>query len=135
LKDSVEGAQLRLPDGRQFPIEQFLNLSQTISGRHSMYGILALRGPHVRQDHKITGASLLDVAPTILALLGRPVAKDMDGKVLTDAIEPDFLCGQPVKFIESYDSLLGKKPNAEVGDTEVGLEQVKQRLRDLGYLE
>ena len=135
LKDSVDGAQLRLPDGRQFPIEQFLNLSQTISGRHSMYGVFALRGPHVRKGHEITGASLLDVTPTILALLGRPVAKDMDGKVLTDAIAPDFLRRHPVQFIESYDSLLGKEPNAEIADTEVGMEEVKERLRELGYLE
>jgi hypothetical protein len=135
LKESVDGAQLRFPDGAQFPIEQLLNLSPTISGNHSMHGILLMRGPHVRQNYELTGASLLDVTPTILALLGRPVGRDMDGRVLTDAIDPNYLRLRPIRFIESYDVLLGKRPTPPVEDPDLGLEAVKERLRDLGYLE
>jgi hypothetical protein len=58
----------------------------------------------------------------------------MDGRVLTDAIDPDFLDRQPVQFIESYDSLLGRRPAEPVADTEVGLDEVKKRLKDLGYI-
>ncbi len=135
LKESVDGAQLQFPDGAQFPIEQLLNLSQTISGNHSMHGILLMRGPNVRPDCEISNASLLDVTPTILALLGRPVGQDMDGRVLTEAIDPEFLSLRPIQFIESYDVLLGKRPTPPVEDPDLGLEAVKDRLRDLGYLE
>ena len=33
----------------------------------------------------IEGATLLDVAPTVLTLLGLPVGEDMQGKVLVNA--------------------------------------------------
>jgi hypothetical protein len=135
LKETMEGAKLRFPDGRLFPAEQLLNLTPTISGNHSLHGILLLRGPHVKQNYEISGASLLDVTPTILALLGRPVGKDMDGRVLADAIDPEFLRHRPVQFIESYDQLLGKHGNAPVEDSQVGLEEVKERLRALGYVD
>ena len=135
LKDSIEGAHLRLPDGRRFPVEELLNLTPTISGNHSMNGILLLAGPHVRRGSEITGAGLMDVTPTILALLGRPVGKDMDGRVLTDAIDPAFLRRQPVTFIESYDALLGKRAEAAPEMSDVGMEQVQERLRALGYID
>ncbi len=135
LKESMEGGELVFPDGRRFPAEQLLNLTPTISGNHSTHGILLLRGPHVKKNLEIAGANLLDVAPTILALLGRPIGKDMDGRVLTDAIDPAFLDRQPVQFIESYDLLLGKRPTTPLEDPELGLAEVKQRLQDLGYIE
>ncbi len=50
-------------------------------------GILCLRGPGIRKDELVHGASILDIAPTILSLLGLPVAGDMDGKVILDAFE------------------------------------------------
>lgn len=135
LKQSLDDARLRSWDGTEYPCNQLLNLTPTISGSHSMHGVLLLRGPHVPENREIAGASLLDVTPTILALLGRPVGEDMDGRVLTDAIEPEYLGRQPVRSIESYDTLLGRSPTPASEDTEVGLEEVKERLRDLGYIE
>ncbi len=135
LKESMDGTSLQFPDGRTFPVDQLLNLSPRISGNHSMYGVLLMRGPHVRKGCEIARATLLDVTPTILALLGKPVGKDMDGRVLTEAIEPDFLRRQPVQFIDSYDAVLGKRSAPSGEDTDVGLEAVKERLRDLGYIE
>lgn len=135
LKQSLDGARLRCWDGREYPCDQLLNLTPTISGSHSMHGVLLLRGPHVRENHEIAGASLLDVTPTILALLGRPVGADMDGRVLTEAMEPEYLRRQPVRGIESYDALLGRPVSPPMDDTDVGLEEVNERLRDLGYIE
>src|SRR5262249_19539055 len=103
LKEELEGQSLRFPDGRRVPVEQFLRLTPRISGNHSINGVLLLRGPNVKKDCEINGASLLDVVPTTLALVGRPVGRDMDGRVLTDAIEPRHLETQPVKYIDSYD--------------------------------
>jgi len=135
LKGSTEGVQLRFPDGRTFPVDRILALTSTISGRHSMEGVLLLRGPHVRPRHEISGATLLDVTPTILALLGRPVGRDMDGRVLTDAIDSEFLRRHPVQVIDSYDVLLGRCASAAVEGPGEGAEIVTQRLRELGYIE
>jgi predicted AlkP superfamily phosphohydrolase/phosphomutase/tetratricopeptide (TPR) repeat protein len=55
--------------------------------QHRPFGIIVMKGPHVKQDERIYGATLLDVAPTILALFGLPVGEDMDGRVLVQAFE------------------------------------------------
>ena len=55
---------------------------------HRLNGIVALYGNGVSKGGNIEGATILDVAPTILALQGLPRPADMPGKVLGDALEP-----------------------------------------------
>ena len=55
--------------------------------QHRPFGIFCMKGPHVQQDERIYGATLLDVTPTILTLFGLPVGADMDGRVLVQAFE------------------------------------------------
>ncbi len=53
---------------------------------HHPQGMLVMAGPGVRDDTLVHGASLLDITPTILTLLGLPVAEDMDGTPLLQAL-------------------------------------------------
>ena len=53
--------------------------------QHRPFGIFCMKGPHIQQDERIYGATLLDVTPTILTLFGLPVGQDMDGRVLVQA--------------------------------------------------
>jgi predicted AlkP superfamily phosphohydrolase/phosphomutase/Flp pilus assembly protein TadD len=55
--------------------------------QHRQFGIVCMKGSHIKQDERIYGATLLDVTPTILTLLGLPVGEDMDGRVLVQAFE------------------------------------------------
>jgi tetratricopeptide (TPR) repeat protein len=55
--------------------------------QHRQFGVVCMKGPHIREDERIYGATLLDVTPTILTLLGLPVGEDMDGRVLVQAFE------------------------------------------------
>jgi predicted AlkP superfamily phosphohydrolase/phosphomutase/tetratricopeptide (TPR) repeat protein len=55
--------------------------------QHRNFGVIAMKGQHIRQDERIYGATLLDVTPTILTLYGLPVGEDMDGRVLVQAFE------------------------------------------------
>jgi len=55
--------------------------------QHRPFGVFCMKGPHVQQDERIYGATLLDVTPTILTLFGLPVGADMDGRVLVQAFE------------------------------------------------
>ena len=135
IKSETKGQSLRFPDGRVVPFEQVLQLSARISGNHSLNGIFLMGGPNVKRNHPIEGAGLLDVVPTVLALLGRAVGSDMDGKVLTDAIAPQFLAEHPIQYIDSYDELLGKGVIESSEDEEIGLDIVKKRLEDLGYID
>ena len=43
------------------------------------FGMTCLAGPGVRAGAPLQGATILDVAPTILSLLGLPIGDDMDG--------------------------------------------------------
>jgi predicted AlkP superfamily phosphohydrolase/phosphomutase/tetratricopeptide (TPR) repeat protein len=54
---------------------------------HRDFGILAIKGPGIKRDELLHGASVLDITPTLLSLFGLPVGEDMDGKVLVTAFE------------------------------------------------
>lgn len=57
-----------------------------LSGSHRPNGIIILWGDAFNSGTRIEGARAIDVAPTILHIMGIPVPEDMDGKVLYDAL-------------------------------------------------
>ena len=77
------------------------------SGTHASApdGFLLAVGDGVKPGTAPRDASILDVAPTILYLMGLPVARDMEGRVLTEIVEEDFARAHPLSFIPSYESL------------------------------
>ena len=55
---------------------------------------LILAGPDVRSGTTSdVPAGIIDIAPTVLALLGLPVPTTMDGRVLTEALRPGAIAG------------------------------------------
>jgi predicted AlkP superfamily phosphohydrolase/phosphomutase len=68
-------------------------------------GFLLAVGDGIRAGSALGPASILDVAPTILYLMGLPVARDMEGRVLTEMLDEGFAAAHPVTFIPSYESL------------------------------
>lgn len=101
--------------------------------QHRPYGIFAIKGPGIKKDEVIYGASLLDICPTILTLVGLPVGNDMDGKPLVNIFEkpPD------VASIESWDLIKGNDgmhPEGSVIDPLEAQETIDQ-LVALGYIE
>jgi predicted AlkP superfamily phosphohydrolase/phosphomutase len=53
-------------------------------GGHGPEGYFVMAGPGVPALGELTEFSLLDVAPTVLHLMGLPVPEDMEGRVLTE---------------------------------------------------
>jgi predicted AlkP superfamily phosphohydrolase/phosphomutase/tetratricopeptide (TPR) repeat protein len=49
---------------------------------HKEQGVLIMAGPGIKQSQKVSGANLLDIAPTILSLLDLPAGADMPGRSL-----------------------------------------------------
>jgi hypothetical protein len=68
-------------------------------------GLLLVVGDAVRPGSRPKNASVLDLAPTLLYLMGLPVARDMEGRILTEILDPGFARENPVTFIPSYESL------------------------------
>ncbi len=60
-----------------------------ISGTHRMNGIFMAYGAGVRPGTVVENASLIDLAPTILHLMGEAVPAHMDGRVLSEALIDD----------------------------------------------
>lgn len=74
-------------------------LTNTLSGWHHMEGIFMMRGPAVAAPGKVEKpCNLLDVAPTCLYLLGRPLPEDFDGKIMETVLAPGLLKKTPPVF-------------------------------------
>ena len=102
---------------------------------HRDQGVIAMAGPGVKQGETIVGANLLDIAPTVLNLLGLPAAKDMDGKTLTQAIgAPGWSPPEPIESWEDVPGESGMHPRDMQEDPFAAREALKQ-LVELGYIE
>lgn len=107
-----------------------------LSGAHRIDGILVAHGPGIRRGATVEGATIYDVAPTLLHALGLPVGADMDGRALTELFEDERATG-PVATIPTYEGQLapsaqGTEVEALPPDVDA---KVKEHLRSLGYIE
>ncbi|MBW2014856.1 MAG: alkaline phosphatase family protein [Deltaproteobacteria bacterium] len=100
---------------------------------HREYGIFAAKGPGIKQDDLVFGSSLLDVGPTVLHLMGLPVARDMPGKVLTRIFEHPR---QP-EYIDTYETQTRpvSAPSERAFDDPESVQEALRQLADLGYIE
>ncbi len=102
---------------------------------HRSQGVIVMSGPGVQRGAEIVGANLLDIAPTVLNLLGLPAGRDMDGKSLTHAIGgPGW---SPPPMIDSWEALPGESGmhgKDQQEDPFAAHEALKQ-LVELGYIE
>jgi predicted AlkP superfamily phosphohydrolase/phosphomutase len=87
------------------------------SGTHqgAPAGYLFAVGAGIRPGAVVQDASVLDVAPTALYLMGLPVARDMEGRVLTEILQDDVARAQPITFVPSYESLAVTQPHGAEG--------------------
>jgi len=105
-------------------------LDQT--GTHRLHGMLILHGEAVQAGTRIVGARLVDLAPTILYLMGEPIPAEMDGRVLTEPLRRDFVMARPLRA-EVSDGKSGGEVGGSGYDAE-DEERVRERLRGLGYV-
>jgi hypothetical protein len=71
-------------------------------GRHMANGLLAVWGPAAAEGARLPESSIVDVAPTVLALLGLPAGADMDGRVVAEAFSPAYLAAHPPSTVPSH---------------------------------
>ncbi|WP_052467114.1 alkaline phosphatase family protein [Psychroserpens damuponensis] len=100
---------------------------------HRQFGIFVAAGPNIKQNEKVFGLSLIDVAPTLLHMFDLPIGKDMDGKVALDIFK------EPTKpkYIDSWETLEGDfGQHKEVVETDqLNEQEALQQLIDLGYID
>jgi predicted AlkP superfamily phosphohydrolase/phosphomutase len=102
------------------------------SGTHRMNGIFLMRGGAVNIGQELSGLRIIDVAPTVLYLMGLPIPEDMDGRVILEGIDEGYQRAHPVvhKPVPSED--LAASP--EIFSTEER-ERIEENLKALGYIE
>jgi len=125
LRDErVDAERLRTDTVGGEPIADYVVATEVYSGEHDIDGLLLAVGPGVPVHVELAPAHLVDIAPTLLSLLGIPAATDMPGEVLFD---------QDLPRVGSYRRLAHGviAPRAAAGDDDVNVEQLKA----LGYIE
>jgi len=98
------------------------------SGCHRREGIFIASGHGIDRGGALEEANILDLAPTIMHLLGQPVPEIMDGRVLQEI----FTEQRPVSYIEDVEPSGMDTGALALDDDEE--RQIEERLRSLGYL-
>jgi arylsulfatase A-like enzyme len=90
-------------------------------------GVLVMAGPGLASGVTLDEAHVVDVLPTLLALLGQPVADDMPGRVLRAALADP---AQEIRRLASY----GERTAPGLAEDPEGDAERLERLRALGYV-
>ena len=105
-------------------------------GWHRQQGIFVAAGPAVRRDELHYGATLLDIAPTVLTLLGLPVPDDMDGRALLKILVDPPAAPEHIPTYEIPHPLDGIHRDLPTEETDPwAARQALEQLAALGYIE
>ena len=107
----------------------------TFSGQHRNEGVAIFHGPGIRRGIRLSEQAspyIWDITPTILTLLGLPVAQDMDGTPVMDVLDSKFMRDYNPEFVATYDIdySAGERPEMVPVSAEY-----EERLRSLGYIQ
>jgi arylsulfatase A-like enzyme len=103
-----------------------------ISGTHAMNGMLIMEGPGIKNGLTLKRVSIVDVAPTILCLMGVETPDDMDGDIITEAIQENYvpsIAVTPKNKTQQTTAVQTPYPYGEEDE-----QRIEKRLKDLGYL-
>lgn len=124
------GEELVVPPG------SLAGVREAWSSEHRPEGIFVAAGPRIERGEPVP-ASIYDVTPTMLSLLGYAVPDDGDGRVLSDTISGSFLADNPPTTRAATERSAAGTSSEEEADTYTDEEAaaVAAHLKDLGYLE
>jgi arylsulfatase A-like enzyme len=107
----------------------FRSIPPAPQGGHRLEGIWVAAGPGIAPSAERGELSVLDVAPTLLAGLGLPVGRDMDGRPRLDQLGLDT----PVRVVDTYEA--AGAAAAGVASAKTIDDTTEEQLRSLGYVE
>jgi predicted AlkP superfamily phosphohydrolase/phosphomutase len=111
------------------PASPLAGVGEAWSSDHRPLGIFVAAGPHFSRGTS-DELSLVDLCPTILALLEQPVPAGLDGRPAVGALDQRWLEVHPVADARGADARVAR---GEYSDEEAAA--VAAHLRDLGYLD
>ncbi|GJM45478.1 MAG: hypothetical protein DHS20C21_23200 [Gemmatimonadota bacterium] len=97
-------------------------------------GVAILAGGPVTPSPDRGRMGIYDVAPTVAAILGLPVAADLQGRARLDLMNPAFARENPVRPISTWERV-DRNAVGDVDEADPSIEDAEiERLRALGYL-
>jgi hypothetical protein len=115
---------------REFASNEMTGPSPWFSGSHTDHGLVIMKGDPLKQGARLDDTNIVDLAPTILYLLGANIPAGMDGRVLGAAFNEGFLCSNPARCTEGSEE---QRP-VDKAYSELEQEAVEGRLQAMGYL-
>jgi len=97
---------------------------------HRQDGMLIVRGPNIRVGEEIGKANIIDLAPTVMHIMGVPVPDDMDGRVIRELFVPGTGLAEAD---EAYQEARYSEKESVEADADED-EEIRKRLEELGYL-
>jgi predicted AlkP superfamily phosphohydrolase/phosphomutase len=116
----------------EFRVGQDLILTPYQEGKqyaHRRAGMYLVAGDGIKRGYKTATKNIFDITPTILYLLGLPVADYFDGEIIRDVFEEEFLAGNKAARIHSYYFM-----KSELAD-DTDREALEEKLRAIGYIQ
>ena len=124
-------------------------LVDLLSGHHldAPPGVLIAAGPGIRGPPReprdlatieradlVRLGSVLDVTPTLLALLDLPVGADMEGAPMAAVLDPAWLAQHPVRQVATHDTPDWLEAQQRLRTQALDLSERLEQLRALGYV-
>lgn len=102
---------------------------------HTMFGVLLAAGPTVKAGRLQRDPGILDITPTILALLSLPAARDMPGAVITEIADPRSIEPPAMSAIATYEPGSPSPASPAPHDAESPADrEMIAKLTALGYI-
>jgi len=104
------------------------------SGTHRSQGVFLFHGRPFSRLHIADKTRIVDLAPTLLYLMGCPIPTDMDGRVIDAAFTKEYLASHPIRYCDPPHAASEEQNHVETYSTQDAA-IVRERLRALGYME
>jgi predicted AlkP superfamily phosphohydrolase/phosphomutase len=103
---------------------------RSVNGSHTPEGIFVAAGGPFRRGVALEPPSLADVLPTAVHLVGGTLPDDLDGRVIEDALDPEYVAAHRVRLAERRSGSDGREELSQDDEAEM-----KKFLQGLGYVE
>ncbi|MCA1601955.1 MAG: alkaline phosphatase family protein [Acidobacteria bacterium] len=114
--------------------DKVLKRRPVVMGTHHPAGVFIGRGPGVREGAALEPLNLVNIAPTILYVLGLPTPEDFEGRIAEEIFTPAYLGARTPRKGPKTEPVSGSRlDGATAGEEEDP--QILARLKALGYIE
>ncbi len=105
---------------------------------HDNEGIIVFWGARFQERKQILAMNLYDIVPTILQFFNLPIAKDLSGKVVSEAFKSEFFNLNQMSYIASYNDVpfgLATETGEQPERSKEVDQSIKEKLASLGYIQ